>query len=80
VLGVGVWSKILFLSCRVRDRESGGQAVTPSIVPSRWADVRFPLYAKGVERYRYEYAVFLLNKNIEMVIRRNKNIAKLTTS
>lgn len=28
---------------------------------------RFPLYAKGVERYRYEYAVFLLNKNIEMV-------------
>lgn len=28
---------------------------------------RFPLFAKGVERYRYEYAVFLLNKNIEMV-------------
>lgn len=28
---------------------------------------RFPLYAKGVERYRYEYAVFLLNKNIETV-------------
>jgi hypothetical protein len=27
----------------------------------------FPLYAKGVERYRYEYAVFLLNKDIEMV-------------
>lgn len=30
-------------------------------------DDSFPLYAKGVERYRYEYAVFLLNKNIEMV-------------
>jgi len=29
----------------------------------------FPLYAKGVERYRYEYAVFLLNKDIEMVSR-----------
>ncbi|WVR05005.1 hypothetical protein IAU60_002017 [Kwoniella sp. DSM 27419] len=28
----------------------------------------FPLYAKGVERYRYEYAVFLLNKNIEMLV------------
>ncbi|KAK8869985.1 hypothetical protein IAR55_000555 [Kwoniella newhampshirensis] len=28
----------------------------------------FPLYAKGVERYRYEYAVFLLNKNIEMLM------------
>ncbi|OCF40155.1 hypothetical protein I317_06044 [Kwoniella heveanensis CBS 569] len=28
----------------------------------------FPLYAKGVERYRYEYAVFLLNKNIELLM------------
>lgn len=28
---------------------------------------RFPLYTRGVERYRFEYAVFLLNKNIEMV-------------
>lgn len=27
----------------------------------------FPLYGKGVERYRYEYAVFLLNKDIELV-------------
>ncbi|WRT66935.1 uncharacterized protein IL334_003900 [Kwoniella shivajii] len=31
----------------------------------------FPLYAKGVERYRYEYAVFLLNKNIEMIMSEN---------
>lgn len=30
----------------------------------------FPLYAKGVEKYRYDYAVFLLNKNIELVGRR----------
>lgn len=29
----------------------------------------FPLYAKGVEKYRYDYAVFLLNKNIELVSR-----------
>ncbi|WVQ78077.1 hypothetical protein IAT38_000158 [Cryptococcus sp. DSM 104549] len=28
----------------------------------------FPLYAKGVERYRYEYGVFLLNKDIEMLM------------
>lgn len=28
---------------------------------------RFPLYTKGVERYRFEYAVFLLNKNIDIV-------------
>ena len=27
----------------------------------------FPLYIKGVDTYRFEYAVFLLNKNIEMV-------------
>jgi hypothetical protein len=39
------------------------------------ADGRFPLYAKGVERYRYEYAVFLLNKNIEMVSPRNECMA-----
>ncbi|KAG0657973.1 hypothetical protein C6P46_006145 [Rhodotorula mucilaginosa] len=25
----------------------------------------FPLFAKGVDRYRFDYAVFLLNKNIE---------------
>jgi len=27
----------------------------------------FPLYVKGVDTYRFEYGVFLLNKNIEMV-------------
>lgn len=34
---------------------------------TRIAGDRFPLYSKGVERYRFEYAVFLLNKDIEMV-------------
>jgi len=28
----------------------------------------FPLYAKGSDRYRFEYAVFLLNKNIEQLM------------
>ena len=28
----------------------------------------FPLYAKGVEAYRFEYAMFLLNKNIEQLM------------
>lgn len=28
---------------------------------------RFPLYTKGVDQYRYEFGVFLLNKNIEQV-------------
>lgn len=27
----------------------------------------FPLYSRGVETYRFEYAVFLLNKDIELV-------------
>ncbi|KLO20404.1 hypothetical protein SCHPADRAFT_991779 [Schizopora paradoxa] len=28
----------------------------------------FPLYSKGVDTYRFEYAVFLLNKNIELLM------------
>ncbi|KAF0362032.1 uv radiation resistance protein [Gigaspora margarita] len=28
----------------------------------------FPLYSKGVDRFRFEYAVFLLNKNIEQLM------------
>ena len=28
---------------------------------------RFPLYSIGVDTYRFEYGVFLLNKNIEIV-------------
>lgn len=27
----------------------------------------FPLYAKGIEQYRFEYAVYLLNKDVELV-------------
>lgn len=29
----------------------------------------FPLYGKGVDQYRFDYGVFLLNKNIEQVSR-----------
>lgn len=28
----------------------------------------FPLYSRGVDRYRFEYAVFLLNKDIEQIM------------
>ncbi|ORZ02795.1 UV radiation resistance protein and autophagy-related subunit 14-domain-containing protein [Syncephalastrum racemosum] len=31
-------------------------------------DKEFPLYAKGVDRYRFEFGVFLLNKNIEQLM------------
>ena len=27
----------------------------------------FPLFSKGVDTYRFEYGVFLLNKDIELV-------------
>lgn len=30
-------------------------------------NLRFPLYSKNVDTYRFEYGVFLLNKDIEMV-------------
>jgi hypothetical protein len=28
----------------------------------------FPLYARGIDKYRFEYAVFLLNKDIEQIM------------
>ncbi|CAM0136393.1 unnamed protein product [Umbelopsis sp. WA50703] len=28
----------------------------------------FPLYSRGVDRYRFEYGVFLLNKNVEQLV------------
>ena len=31
----------------------------------------FPLYSKGVDRYRFDYAVFLLNKDIEQLMNKN---------
>jgi len=34
----------------------------------------FPLYFKGVDRFRFEYAVFLLNKNIEQIMYHEKVI------
>ena len=41
-----------------------------TLVPNmvrRLTRCRFPLFSKGVDTYRFEYAVFLLNKDIEMV-------------
>lgn len=32
----------------------------------------FPLYSRGVDRYRFEYAVFLLNKDIEQIMLEHK--------
>ncbi|KAH8923856.1 hypothetical protein BT69DRAFT_1349839 [Atractiella rhizophila] len=35
-----------------------------SLKGQRW----FPLYGKGVDRYRFDYAVFLLNKDVEQLL------------
>jgi UV radiation resistance-associated gene protein len=38
------------------------------ITTFRYTDTcEFPLYSKNVEQFKYDYAVFLLNKNIEQV-------------
>lgn len=42
---------------------SGAHAAPRSANPSS-----FTLYGKGVEQYRYEYAAFLLNKDIEQLL------------
>ncbi|POG82243.1 hypothetical protein GLOIN_2v1500235, partial [Rhizophagus irregularis DAOM 181602=DAOM 197198] len=45
-------------------RSSIRDPITASLGDSR----QFPLYVKGADRYRFEYAVFLLNKNIEQLM------------
>jgi len=35
---------------------------------SQQASPKFPLYSRGVDRTRFEYAVFLLNKNLEQLL------------
>ncbi|PWN51786.1 hypothetical protein IE53DRAFT_367764 [Violaceomyces palustris] len=47
---------------------AGSRAVVQDGISLMSGPRAFPLYAKGVERYRYEYAVFLLNKNIEQLM------------
>ncbi|PWY99468.1 hypothetical protein BCV70DRAFT_201034 [Testicularia cyperi] len=47
---------------------AGSRAVVQDCISLMSGPRAFPLYAKGVERYRYEYAAFLLNKNIEQLM------------
>jgi len=35
---------------------------------SQQVSPKFPLYSRGVDRTRFEYAVFLLNKNLEQLL------------
>ncbi|KAN0065724.1 hypothetical protein ACQY0O_000854 [Thecaphora frezii] len=47
---------------------AGSRAVVQDGISIMSGPRAFPLYARGVERYRYEYAAFLLNKNIEQLM------------
>jgi len=39
---------------------------------------KFPLFSRGVDRKRFEYAVFLLNKNVEQILSsQDQNIISL---
>lgn len=47
---------------------AGSRAVIQDCVSLMSGPRAFPLYSKGVERYRYDYAAFLLNKNVEQLM------------
>ncbi|KAI9496505.1 UV radiation resistance protein and autophagy-related subunit 14-domain-containing protein [Zychaea mexicana] len=49
-------------------RPMGSRASIKDPVSSISGPTEFPLYAKGVDRYRFEFGVFLLNKNIEQLM------------
>lgn len=59
-LGVPIRFPMIPMSSRSTIRDP----ISASLGDSR----QFPLHAKGVDRYRFEYAVFLLNKNIEQLM------------
>ncbi|KAF8588414.1 hypothetical protein K439DRAFT_1658436 [Ramaria rubella] len=46
----------------------GSRSVIKDPISAMMGPRMFPLYSKGVETYRFEYGVFLLNKNIEMLM------------
>ncbi|KAJ1026486.1 hypothetical protein NDA13_003865 [Ustilago tritici] len=47
---------------------AGSRAVVQDGISLMSGPRAFPLYQKGMERYRYEYAAFLLNKDIEQLM------------
>ncbi|KAK0521118.1 hypothetical protein OC835_006986 [Tilletia horrida] len=47
---------------------AGSRSVVQDAISIMNGPRAFPLYSKGVESYRFEYAVFLLNKDIEQLV------------
>ncbi|KAI0320996.1 hypothetical protein OF83DRAFT_1168837 [Amylostereum chailletii] len=58
-LGKGLVYPITFIGSRSLIRDGISAMVGPRM---------FPLFSKGVDTYRFEYGVFLLNKDIEMLM------------
>ncbi|RUS20798.1 UV radiation resistance protein and autophagy-related subunit 14-domain-containing protein [Endogone sp. FLAS-F59071] len=58
----------LGLPLRYPMRPMGSRAKVTDPVSVVQGSRDFPLYSKGVDRYRFEYGVFLLNKNIEQLM------------
>lgn len=46
----------------------GNRICKPKTLKCAHFDGRFPLFARGSDRQRFEYGVFLLNKNIELIL------------
>ncbi|KAL0576378.1 hypothetical protein V5O48_005599 [Marasmius crinis-equi] len=58
-LGKGLVYPITYIGSRSLIRDGISAMVGPRM---------FPLFSKGVDAYRYEYGVFLLNKDIELIM------------
>ncbi|KAG8220167.1 hypothetical protein J3R82DRAFT_1200 [Butyriboletus roseoflavus] len=58
-MGKGLVYPITYIGSRSLVRDNISAMVGPRM---------FPLFSKGVDTYRFEYAVFLLNKDIEMLM------------
>ncbi|KAH8834851.1 hypothetical protein DL96DRAFT_1572017 [Flagelloscypha sp. PMI_526] len=58
-LGMGLVYPVTYVGSRTLIRDGISAMVGPRM---------FPLFSKGVDTYRFEYAVFLLNKDIELLM------------
>jgi hypothetical protein len=65
---VGLMSVYLDTPIHYPIATAGSRSVIQDSISVMSGPRTFPLYYKGVESYRFEYAIFLLNKNIEQLM------------
>ncbi|ORE22420.1 hypothetical protein BCV71DRAFT_241075 [Rhizopus microsporus] len=58
----------LEIPLRYPTKPMGSRATIKDLISLISGSREFPLYMKGVDQYRYEFGVFLLNKNIEQLM------------